>query len=55
MKDYLKILIETPNNRNQEINVDLGYSNMIEPLLRDVANTFKKINPNSGITKSGKG
>ena len=52
MKDYLKILIESPNNDNQEINVDFESTYMIEPLLRKVADTFKSINYNSEVTVS---
>lgn len=52
MKDYLKILIETPNGGKQEVNVEFQTTNMIETLLRKVADTFKSINPNSEITVS---
>jgi hypothetical protein len=52
MKDYLNIVIETPNDGKQEVKVEFQSTNMIETLLRKVADTFKSINPSSEITVS---
>jgi hypothetical protein len=52
MKDYLNILIKTPNGGKQEVKVEFQSTNMIETLLRKVADTFKSINPSSEITVS---
>lgn len=51
MKDYLDIKIDY-NDKSENIQVKFQSTHMIETLLRDVANTFQKINPNSEITVS---